>query len=132
MTSNELKLSSKKEAQLAGEATKTEKHFSPAVDIYETEQEVVVQAELPGVDKEHVEINLENGVLTIRGTTTYEPAAERYLLQEFESGHYIRRFSLAETIEQEKIGAVMSDGILTVTLPKTQPAKPKKIAIATD
>lgn len=130
MAEKEMQVHKKKEVQQAGEPTKTERQFVPAVDIFETKEAVTVRAEMPGVDKSGVDINLEEDVLTIKGTK--EAAAgnnETFLLKEYESGSYLRRFTVAEIIDQSKIEAVMQDGILTLVLPKVAKAQPRKIEV---
>ncbi|MEW6218189.1 MAG: Hsp20/alpha crystallin family protein [Thermodesulfobacteriota bacterium] len=131
MNDKELQLKQKQVAPQAGESTRREKIFVPAVDIYETETAVTVVAEMPGVCKECVEVGLDNGELTIRGWIK-DPdikAEEKVLLQEYENGSFLRRFSVAETIDQERIGAALADGLLTITLPKVEPAKPRRIEV---
>ncbi len=130
MSEQELKVQQKQEVQHSGETTKPEKYFVPAVDIFETEKQVTVTAEMPGVSGEGVDISLEDDVLTIRGSKQPEEQTDaRILLQEYESGHYLRRFTVSEAIDQEKIEASMNDGLLTVVLPKTTPAQPRKIEV---
>jgi len=130
MTEKEMQIQQRQEVRQAGEPTKPEKQYVPAVDIFETAEAVNVLAEMPGVAKEGVEIELENETLTIRGVMapcTCE--GEAVLLQEFEPGHYLRKFTVAETIDQEKIQATMADGVLTLVLPKVAPAKPRRIEV---
>jgi HSP20 family protein len=130
MTEKEMQFQQKQEVRQAGEPTKPEKQYVPAVDIFETAEAVNVLAEMPGVAREGVEIELENETLTIRGVMApcgYE--GETVLLQEFQSGHYLRKFTVAETIDQEKIQATMADGVLTLVLPKVAPAKPRRIEV---
>ncbi len=130
MSEQELKVQQKQEVQHSGETTKPEKYFVPAVDIFETEKQVTVTAEMPGVSGEGVDISLEDDMLTIRGSKQPEEQTDaRILLQEYESGHYLRRFTVSEAIDQEKIEASMNDGLLTVVLPKTTPAQPRKIEV---
>lgn len=130
MSDKEMQVQQKMEAPQSGEPTKPERCFIPAVDIYETEEAVTLLAEMPGVAKDGVEINLENDTLTVKGHKAANGGSdERSLLREFETGHYLRRFTIAETINQEKIAATMSDGVLTLVLPKVEPAKPKKIEV---
>ncbi|MHB1349627.1 MAG: Hsp20/alpha crystallin family protein [Desulfobulbaceae bacterium] len=130
MSEQELKVQHKQEVEQAGEATKPGKFFLPAVDIYETDQEVTVIAEMPGVAAGGIEVTLEDDVLTIKGRKEAEehPNA-RILLQEYEPGSYLRRFTVAETIDQERIKATLNNGLLKVVLPKTEPAKPRKIEV---
>lgn len=130
MSEQELKVQQKQEVQHSGETTKPEKYFVPAVDIFETEKQVTVTAEMPGVSGEGVDISLEDDVLTIRGSKQPEEQTDaRILLQEYETGHYLRRFTVSEAIDQEKIEASMNDGLLTIVLPKTTPAQPRKIEV---
>jgi len=130
MSEQELKVHHKQEVDHKGEATKPGKYFIPAVDIYETEQEVTVIAEMPGVVAGGIDVTLEDDVLTIKGRKeTEEHPNARILLQEYEPGSYQRRFTVAETIDQEKISASLNNGLLKVVLPKTEPAKPRKIEV---
>lgn len=130
MTEKEMQVRVKQEVRQDGEPTKAERYFVPAVDIYETDEVVTVRADMPGVAKEGVEIQLEADTLTIRGTKSGNGGeGERVLLREFESGHYLRRFTMAESIDQAKIEASMADGVLTLRLPKVEPAKPRKIMV---
>ena len=130
MTEKEMQIQRKQEVQQAGEPTKPEKQYVPAVDIFETAEAVNVLAEMPGVAREGVEIELENETLTIRGVMA--PCGcegETVLLREFAPGSYLRKFTVAETIDQEKIQATMADGVLTLVLPKVAPVKPRRIEV---
>jgi HSP20 family protein len=114
-----------------GEPTKPGRQFVPPVDIYESEETVTVLAEMPGVNKSTVSIHLDNGVLTIRGCRKDEDIKKdtAVRLQEYENGHYLRRFTISEAIDQEKIEAIMKDGMLRLNLPKAEPAKPRRIEV---
>ena len=130
MAEKQMQVPKKQEVQQAGESTKSERQFVPAVDIFETEQAVTVMAEMPGVEKAGVDINLDDDVLTIQGTRTTDIGKEEtMLLREYESGSYMRRFTISETINRDKIEATMQNGILTLVLPKVEPAKPRKIEV---
>ncbi|NLZ18407.1 MAG: Hsp20/alpha crystallin family protein [Desulfobulbaceae bacterium] len=129
MSKQELKVQEKQSARAQGEHTKNEIYYAPQVDIYETEQEVVVVADVPGVLPEGVDVSLEDNVLTIQGRRDVEQHGGRMVLEEYEPGHYLRRFTVAETIDQERIEASLADGVLRVRLPKAAPAQPKKIAV---
>jgi HSP20 family protein len=130
MTEKEMQVSKKKEVQQAGEPTKTERQFLPAVDIFETDDAVTVLAEMPGVEKGGVDINLEDDVLTLKGKREGDAGKDEVvLLKEYESGSYLRRFTVSESIDRDKIEATMQDGILTLKLPKVAPAKPRKIEV---
>lgn len=130
MTEQELHVQKKQEVKQGAEPTKPARQFVPAVDIFETESAVTVVAEMPGVDKAGVDINLEDDTLTIKGLRVAEQGAgETMLLHEYETGHYIRRFTISEAIDRARIEAKMADGILTLTLPKVEQAKPRRIEV---
>ena len=130
MSEHELKVQRRKEVEHKGEATKLDKYYIPAVDIFESATEVTVVAEMPGVKADGIDVTLEDGVLTIRGSKDIsEISSGRVLHQEYESGNYQRRFTVAETIDQKKIKASVKDGMLRVVLPKAEPAKPRKIEV---
>lgn len=129
MTEQELKIQEKKAAQLSGEQTKNELYFAPHVDIYETDQEVIVIADMPGVVTDDLDLSLEDNILTIQGRRLPPAPSGRLILEEYETGHYLRRFTVAETIDQERIAASLTDGVLTVRLPKIQPLQPRKIEV---
>jgi len=129
MEKEELKVQEKQVVHQNSEATKPGNSFIPAVDIFETEEQVTVVAEMPGVNNTGVDVSLEDDVLTIRGTRKEEDNSGRMILQEYESGSYIRRFTVSETIDQENIQATMNGGLLKVILPKAVPAQPRKIQV---
>ena len=106
--------------------------WSPAVDIYETDGEIVVQAELPGMDRKDIALHLENNVLTIRGDRQFkkETKEDNYHRIERSYGGFSRSFSIPTTVDEEKIRADYKDGVLKVALPKKEQAKPKQIQIA--
>jgi HSP20 family protein len=105
--------------------------WSPAVDIYETETEIVVKAEIPGVDRKDIELNLEKNVLTLRGDRRFEKETkdENYHRIERAYGTFSRSFSIPAVVDESKIKADYRDGVLTIALPKTEKAKPKQIKI---
>lgn len=105
--------------------------WTPAVDIYETPGTIVMKAELPGVSREDIEIGIRDDTLTLKGERRFakDVHEENYLRIERSYGSFQRSFTLPTTIQQEKIHAVMKDGVLELTLPKAEEAKPKKIAI---
>lgn len=103
----------------------------PALDVYEEKDNYVVQVELPGVNKEDVKLSLEQGTLTITGERKREPkqeGAELYHAERFQ-GRFQRTINLPETIAADKVTAQYKDGVLTVTLPKHEAAKPRQIDI---
>jgi HSP20 family protein len=105
--------------------------WTPAVDIYETDTTVVVKAELPGVQKDQVGVEVKDGVLTLRGERKYEKEVKEENFHRIERsyGTFQRAFSLPTTVDQEKISATMKDGVLEVSLPKKEAAKPKQISV---
>jgi len=106
--------------------------WSPAVDIYETESEIVVQAELPGMDRKDIHLHLENNVLTIRGDRQFkkETKEDNYHRIERSYGGFSRSFSIPMTVDEDKIRADYKEGVLKIALPKKEQAKPKQIQIA--
>src|ERR1700752_4084161 len=105
--------------------------WAPAVDIYETENELVVKADLPDVNPQDLDIRVENNILTIRGERKFENKVneENYLRVERAYGAFSRSFSLANSVKSEAIKADYYDGVLTLSLPKREEAKPKQIKV---
>jgi len=105
--------------------------WAPAVDINENEHELVVKADLPGVDPKDLDIRVENNILTIRGERKFEKKSEEanYLRVERAYGAFSRSFSLANTVNPEGIKADYQNGVLTLTVPKREEAKPKQIKV---
>lgn len=105
-----------------------DRYLAAPVDIYETPQELVLLADLPGVHRDDLEVRVEDGVLTIQGRP--RPAASgRLVAQEFELAPYFRQFELGEVIDQARIAAELKHGVLTLHLPKVQPARPRRIEV---
>jgi HSP20 family protein len=105
--------------------------WAPAVDIYETEHELVVKADVPDVDPKDLDIRVENNILTIRGERKFEKKvdANNYLRVERAYGSFTRSFSLANTVNAEAIKADYQNGVLTLSIPKREEAKPKQIKV---
>ena len=105
--------------------------WAPSVDIRETDDALVVQAELPGIDKKDVNLEVKDGVMIISGERRYEKEVEEEHVHRIERsyGSFTRSFSLPSNVDTDKVQAEMKDGILTVRLPKRESAKPKAIAI---
>ncbi len=105
--------------------------WAPAVDIYETEHELVLKADLPEVDPKDLDIRVENNILTIRGDRKFEKKVDEdnYLRVERSYGSFSRSFSLANAVNPEAIKADYSNGVLTLTIPKREEAKPKQIKV---
>lgn len=126
----ELQAKEKMEAAPPAEQTKPGKVFTPAVDIFETEKELTLLADLPGVKTEHLTIDLSDDVLTLVGEVKpFEGPDEEDFLIEYEVGTYYRQFTLSELIDQNKIDAQLNDGVLRLHLPKVEKATPRKITV---
>jgi HSP20 family protein len=131
MVSKELQVQQKRELEKKEETTIPARIFLPTTDIYEASDALTVVLEMPGVEKKNVEINVEDGVLNVQGRlelTKYQGLTPLYT--EYNIGHYSRSFRLSSKIDQNKIGAEMKDGVLTLTLPKTEEAKPRTICVS--
>jgi HSP20 family protein len=105
--------------------------WAPSVDIYETENELVVKADVPDVNPQDLDIRVENNILTIRGERKFETKVneENYLRIERAYGSFSRSFSLANSVKSDSIKADYHDGVLTLSLPKREEAKPKQIKV---
>lgn len=106
--------------------------WMPAVDIRETAEAFLVSAELPGLSRDDINITLEDSVLTLSGERRFEKEAEKdnYHRIERSYGSFSRSFTLGSGVEAEKVKASFKDGVLTVTVPKREESKPRKISIA--
>ena len=105
--------------------------WAPAVDIYETENELVVKADLPEVNPQDLDIRVENNILTIRGERKFENKVneDNYLRIERAYGSFSRSFSLANSVNSDAIKADYQNGVLTLSIPKREEAKPKQIKV---
>jgi HSP20 family protein len=127
----ELQVQEKRVLQKKEEATIPARTFVPITDIYETDRVLTLVMEMPGVDKGKIDIGVENDVLTVAGRVDFSKYEKRQpVYTEYIIGHYRRSFSLSPSrIDQEKIRADMKDGVLTLTLPKAEQTKPRRIAV---
>ena len=132
MKDQEMELKEKKEVKkVAGEGTRPGPVFIPAVDILENTNEIIVLADMPGVESKSVDIDLKDNQLTITGKVDApEGTKETSLYKEFNWGDYFRQFTLSNVIDQGKISAKMENGVLRLVLPKVEKAKPQKIKVA--
>jgi HSP20 family protein len=105
-----------------------ESFIRPAVDIFETEENLTLVADLPGVEKDQLDINLERGLLTLKGTVK-RTGKGKSVFREFSLADYYRQFRLPDEIDAGKISAEFKNGVLTLTLPKPEAAKPRRIEI---
>jgi|SRR5579871_2996716 len=105
--------------------------WAPAVDILETENELVLKADIPGVDFKDIDIQLENGTLTLKGERKFEKQENNkgYHRLERSYGSFVRYFTVPETVNAENVHAAFTNGVLTVTLPKKEIAKPRSIKV---
>lgn len=130
--SKELQVKQKSEVATPAEQTTPGLVFTPAVDIFETEKELTLLADLPGVKSDDLKIDLRDNRLTLTGDIApYEGAEEKDILIEYEIGKYYRQFTLTEAIDQNQIEAELKDGVLRLSLPKAEAAIPKRITIKT-
>jgi HSP20 family molecular chaperone IbpA len=112
------------------ERTNTRRVYSPRADVYETPEEIVVVADLPGVTEESLDITLEQRELTVRGTAApTAPEGYRLIYSEYGEGNYERRFILADSIDRTGIAATLKNGVLQLRLPKVKEALARKIPV---
>lgn len=126
----ELQVQQKREVESKQETTIPARVFVPVTDIFETDEALTVILEMPGVDKDKVGVRVENEVLKIEGWinfSRYEGLQPVYT--EYNVGNYARSFQLSSTIDQDRIRAELRDGVMTLILPKSEKAKPRKIAV---
>jgi HSP20 family molecular chaperone IbpA len=130
MAEQQVALQQKKELNPAQERTEAGRFFSPYTDIHETAAAVVVTMEMPGVDKTAVDIRVDKGVLTIKGTVDASKyQGLRPIYSEYNVGNFVRTFTVSTKIDSGAISASMVDGVLTVTLPKAAEAVAKRITV---
>ena len=106
--------------------------WSPAVDVLETEHELVLKADLPDVDLKDIDLQVENNTLTVRGNRDFERDFEGkggYHRIERSFGNFVRTFAIPSTVDTEKVAAAYKNGVLTIQLPKKEAAKPRQIKI---
>ena len=130
MVSQEVEPREKRELQQAEERTEAGRFFSPYADIHENDRAVIVALEVPGVDKDAIDIQLEKGVLTVKGTVNaakYESL--RPIYSEYNIGNYVRTFAVSPKIDASAISATVTDGVLRIELPKAKEALPRRIAV---
>lgn len=113
------------------EPTYGSRHFTPRVDILETDKELLLFAEMPGVRPDNVDLRYENGELVLHGKVEPKVGNRPMLLNEYEEGDYYRVFRIDETIDPTHIEAECKNGVLTVHLPKTEAVRPRQIAVKT-
>jgi HSP20 family molecular chaperone IbpA len=126
----DLKLREKQEVAAQAEQTRPGLVFTPSADIFETDREITLLADLPGVKSDKLSIDLRDNTLTLSADTdTEQNPDEAFIVKEYETGKYYRQFTLSEVVDQAKINASLTDGVLRLILPKVEKAAPRKIEI---
>jgi HSP20 family molecular chaperone IbpA len=126
----ELKVKEKQEVSTASEQTRPGAVYTPDVDIFESEKEITLLADMPGVTSDNLSIDLRDDVLTLVGETNPgKGTSEEALLIEYGVGKFYRQFTLSEVVDQAKISAELKDGVLRLVLPKVEKATPRKITV---
>jgi len=126
----ELQAKEKVEVSAPAEQTKPGPVFTPNVDIFETDKEIIMLADIPGVKAPDLTIDLRDDTLTLTGEVKpLNRPEEQDLLIEYQVGRYYRQFTLAEVIDQSKIDAALNDGVLRLALPKVEKAVPRQITV---
>lgn len=130
IVSQEAAARTKRELAQAEERTEAGKFYSPQTDIHETDRAVIVLMEIPGVDKSSIDIQLDKGVLTVKGTVDgAKYASLRPIYSEYNIGNFVRTFTVSPKIDAAAISANVVDGVLTVELPKAKEALARRIAV---
>ncbi len=125
-----LEVQEKKELVGKGEKTVPARYYMPNTDIRETEDALLVVMEVPGVDRQNIDIKVEEDTLRIEARIDYSKyEGMEPLYTEYNVGHFTRQFALSHMIDQQQIGASLNDGVLTLTLKKVQQAQPRRIEI---
>ena len=129
-TAQELAVRDKKELVSKEEKTVPGRYYVPYADIYETDEALSVVMEMPGVERNNINVALENNVLRVDGQIDFSKYDDMEpVYTEYNVGHYTRSFTLSNRIDQDKISAQLEDGVLTLTLPKAKEAQPRRISI---
>ena len=128
--SKALKVKEKTTAPSPAEQTRPGPVFTPAVDIFETEKEITLLADMPGVKASDLDIDLHENILSLNGeVNSPESNDEVDVIREYRTGKYYRQFTLSQVIDQGKIDAELKDGVLRLRLPKVEAATPRRIAV---
>ena len=128
--SKEIQVKPKQELSASAEQTRPGLVFTPSVDIFETDRDITLLADLPGVTSDNLTIDLRENTLTLTGDVEFAAGAdEECLLIEYETGKYHRQFSLSNIIDQNEINARLKDGVLRLTLPKVEEATPRRVEV---
>jgi HSP20 family molecular chaperone IbpA len=126
----ELQVQQKREVEKKQESTVPARAYVPVTDIFETDAALMLALEMPGVDREKVNVELESGVLTIEGQINFAKYEGLYpVYTEYNIGNYARSFQLSSDIDQDRISAAFKDGVVMLTLPKAARAQPRRIKV---
>ncbi len=132
MADKDTRIQAKEKQEKAGaaEPTRPGPVFTPEVDIFEKETEIVLLADMPGVTAETLSVDLDRDLLTITGDVPAPAdAGQSELLTEYLTGRYYRQFTIGDVVDRGRIEARLSDGVMRLTLPKVEAAKPRKIQV---
>ena len=130
MSPQELQVQHRREVEKKQETTAPARTFLPSTDIFETETALTIVMEMPGTDKADLDVSVEDSVLSVEGRVKLDKyQGLQPVYTEYNIGHYRRSFTLSSKIDQSRIGAEIKDGVLTVTLPKAEEAKPRRISV---
>jgi HSP20 family molecular chaperone IbpA len=127
----ELRVQQKREVEKKQESTIPARAYLPVTDIFETDAALMLALEMPGVERENVNVKLENGVLSIEGEINFAKYEDLYpVYTEYNVGNYARSFELSSDIDQDRISAELKEGVVVLTLPKAEKAKPRRIKVS--
>lgn len=129
MTTRNVNVRKETAPEVNGESTRSSYAYRPNVDIVESADELTLYADLPGVGSDAIDIDFEQGVITIHGRVARPREKASYLHQEYEIGDFHRSFRVSEAIDVERIQAEHEAGVLVLHLPKTEAVKPRKIQV---
>jgi HSP20 family protein len=124
-------IAKRRQADVVRSGPEKEEYFQPATDVRETGEELILHFDMPGVSSENIELTVEKGILTVTGKADPEEQANA-VYRETRIGDYRRIFSLNDSVDTGQIKAEMKDGVLTVRIPKSEKAKPKRIPITSE
>ena len=130
-TGQELQVQQKREVEKKQESTVPARVYVPVTDIFETNAALMLALEMPGVDRGNINVKLESSVLTVEGEIDFGKYEGMYpVYTEYNVGNYARSFELSSNIDQDRISAELKDGVVMLTLPKVEKAKPRKIKVS--
>jgi HSP20 family protein len=132
-TGTELQPTNGNGIEVSAESTSSRRTFVPRADIFETARDIVVMADLPGVDEKDIDITVEKNILTIKANVQHDfPHNHSLTYAEYAVGDWLRKFALPNEIDREGIAATMKNGVLRLVLPKSSSAQVRKIQVKTE